>query len=462
MVKELTLNIEADQKIVKEKIANKKIKEEFTLTNATIYGGYNLFSDCVAQSGLDRLLEKELSGMKAPWATYTMPVVCRTLIDGYALGLENIYQFEGIERDPLISAKHALGKLPDQTVLRKDLINRFKTDDDVNRLRRVKTQQVKKVLKNVDGNLVLEYDATVETGYGSQEGLEIGYNPQKPGRASYHPQLCRERKTGLSVWSRLRPGNTVSSTDFIDFLEESWQVIPKDFKRKRRNGLCRVINRMDSGYECEDVLGWLERHGVGYVIKMTMRGDIWSKVFAIAPSKYRTIETEVGEVHVVSFRFRRDAWSKERRVVVIRWAEETNRAQTNLFDALNYTYSVFVTSLKWDEEDIYRFYDKRADIENHVREAKNDFCIDHIATDHFHTNAADLELRLLAFNQILLFTKNILNQHTPRHFASTIRRKWLLIPAKLIKRSGRLILKLFDWHPYGGKWSLYRENLGAA
>jgi hypothetical protein len=96
-----------------------------------------------------------------------MPVVCRTLIDGYAPGFENIYQFEGIERDPLISAKHALEKLPDQTVLRKDLINQFKTDDEVNRLRQVKTQQVKNVLKNLDGNLVLEYDSTVETGYGS-------------------------------------------------------------------------------------------------------------------------------------------------------------------------------------------------------------------------------------------------------------------------------------------------------
>jgi hypothetical protein len=216
---------------------------------------------------------------------------------------------------------------------------------------------------------------------------------------------------------------------------------------------------MDSGYECEDVLNWLERHGVGYVIKMTMRGDIWSKIFAIAKSKYRKIETEVGEVQVVSFQFKRDMWSKERRVVVIRWAEETNRAQTNLFDALNYTYSVFVSSLKWDEEDIYRFYDKRADVENHIREAKHDFSIDHISTEHFHANAADLELKLLALNQILLFTKNILHQLSPRHFASTVRRKWLMIPAKLIKRSGRLILKLSDWHPYREKWSLYRENL---
>jgi hypothetical protein len=359
----------------------------------------------------------------------------------------------------LITSKHALEKLPDQSVLRKDLINQFKSDDDVNRLRQVKTKQVKNVLKNLDGNLVLEYDSTVETGYGSQEGLKVGYNPQKRGRASYHPQLCRERKTGLSVWSRLRPGNTVSSTDFIDFLEESWHVIPKRFKRKRSNSLCKVTIRMDSGYEFDEAMSWLEKRGVGYVIKMTMRGDIWSKVFAIPKSKYRKIDTEVGEVQVVSFQFKRDVWSQERRVVVIRWAEETNRAQTNLFDALNYTYSVFVTGLKWDEEDIYRFYDKRADVENHIREAKHEFSIDHISTDHFHANAADLELKLLALNQIVLFTKNILHQLSPRHFASTIRRKWLMIPAKLIKRSGCPILKLSDWHPYREKWSLYRDNL---
>ena len=31
-----------------EEIVNKKIKEEFTLKNATLYGGYNLFSDYLA------------------------------------------------------------------------------------------------------------------------------------------------------------------------------------------------------------------------------------------------------------------------------------------------------------------------------------------------------------------------------------------------------------------------------
>jgi hypothetical protein len=454
-VKQLRLNIQADEKIV-----NKKIKEEFTLKNATVYGGYNLFSDYLKGNALDHLLELELGGMKAPWSTYNMPTVCRTLIDGYALGLKNIYQFEDIENDPLLSCKRGMDKLPDQTVLRKDLINQFKTDEDVSRLRRVKASQVKKQLKRLNGNLVLEYDSSVETGYGCQEGLKTGYNPHKPGRASYHPQFCRERKSGLSVWSRLRPGDTVSSTDMIHFLDESWEVIPKRFKRKRK-GLCKVLSRMDSGYESEDVFNWSETHGIGYVIKMTMKGGMRSKILFTPRGKYRKINTEAGQIEVLSFQFRRNAWSKDRRVVVIRWKDEMDRAQTSLFDALGYTYSVFVTNLDWDEEDIYRFYDKRADIENHIREGKYDFHIDHISTDYFHANAADLELRLLAMNQIILFTKNILKQHCPRPFASTVRRKWLLIPAKLVGGSRQLTLKLSEWHLYRDAWSSYRENLAS-
>jgi hypothetical protein len=453
-VKQFKSNIQRDDRIV-----NRKIKEEFSLKNATLFGGYNLFSDYLANNGLDRCLEQQVGGMKAPWATYSMPVVCRTIIDGYCLGLKNIYQFESIENDPLLSAKRGIDKLPDQTVLRKDLINKFKTDEDVNRLRLVKTSQVKKELKRLKGNLVLEYDSTVQTGYGKQEGLVIGYNPHKPGRASYHPQLCRERKSGLGVWSRLRTGATVSSTDFIEFLEESWQVIPKRFKRKRKN-LCRVLKRMDSGYESEDILSWNESHAVGYVIKMTMRGDLWSKIFFIPKQAYRKISTGVGDVEVCSFQFKRKAWSKERRIVMVRWKDEVDRAQTKLFDALGYTYSFFVTNLKWDEQDIYRFYDKRADIENHIREGKYDFHIDHISTDSFHANAADFELRLLALNQMILFCKNILKQDSPRHFASTVRRKWLLIPAKLRKGGRQFILKLSELCPYRDVWISYRQNFG--
>lgn len=75
-------------------------------------------------------------------------------------------------------------------------------------------------------------------------------------------------------------------------------------------------------------------------------------MFGIAKAKYRKIETEAGEMEVCRFKFKRQSWSKERDVVVARWKEETERAQTYLFDAMGYTYSIFVTNLDWEEEDI--------------------------------------------------------------------------------------------------------------
>ncbi|MBW2065068.1 MAG: hypothetical protein JRJ03_09055 [Deltaproteobacteria bacterium] len=79
--------------------------------------------------------------------------------------------------------------------------------------------------------------------------------------------------------------------------------------------------------------------------------------------------TEGGEIEFSSFLFQRSGWARARRVVVVRWRDDVDRAQTSLFDHWGYTYCVFATNLDWDEEDIYRLYGQPADVENHIREA---------------------------------------------------------------------------------------------
>jgi len=50
--------------------------------------------------------------------------------------------------------------------------------------------------------LIIDWDSTVQTKYGRQEGAEIGYNPHKRGRRSFHPLLAA---TG-AWWKQLRDG----------------------------------------------------------------------------------------------------------------------------------------------------------------------------------------------------------------------------------------------------------------
>src|SRR5262245_8542796 len=68
--------------------------------------------------------------------------------------------------------------------------------------------------------LILDWDATVQTKYGHQEGAAVGYNPQKRGRKSFHPLLAVAAGTRLCPYYRFRSGNTVTASQWESAMEE--------------------------------------------------------------------------------------------------------------------------------------------------------------------------------------------------------------------------------------------------
>lgn len=69
--------------------------------------------------------------------------------------------------------------------------------------------------------ITLDWDATVQPKYGHQEGAEIGYNPGKPGRRSFHPLLAVVAKTRLCPVYRFRSGDTVSASQWQDAMADA-------------------------------------------------------------------------------------------------------------------------------------------------------------------------------------------------------------------------------------------------
>jgi hypothetical protein len=55
---------------------------------------------------------------------------------------------------------------------------------------------------------ILDLDGTILTVYGHQQFAEIGYNPRKRGRPSYHAILCIEGHTRDCLEGMLHPGKT--------------------------------------------------------------------------------------------------------------------------------------------------------------------------------------------------------------------------------------------------------------
>ena len=77
--------------------------------------------------------------------------------------------------------------------------------------------------------LILDWDSTVQTKYGHQEGAEVGYNPQKRGRKSFHPLLA------VAAGTRLCPisVNLTRCENFSRFLQLQWPSCPLDSQRER-------------------------------------------------------------------------------------------------------------------------------------------------------------------------------------------------------------------------------------
>jgi hypothetical protein len=95
--------------------------------------------------------------------------------------------------------------------------------------------------------VTVDFDSTVITRYGEQEGSRVGYNPQKLGRRSHYPIIAFEAvvRMLLNVW--MRPGNKAVSSHLICFLEECFRIID-------------VLNvgliRADRGYYTDTFMGW--------------------------------------------------------------------------------------------------------------------------------------------------------------------------------------------------------------
>lgn len=423
------------------------ITEEFTLKDATSYGGANLYVDYLQAAALKEMFTENISIEKAPYSTYTMSDICMHLTIGYTLGKDRILQFEDLENDPLISEKLGLPKLPDYSLLYKDL-RRFNSKERVEELIAVNNSYLRQI-PSPDSNIILDYDSSVTTMYGSQDNADKGYNPTKPGRLSYHPIFCFEAVSKMCLSARLRRGSASNSTDFEDFYNETKKLLP--------TGIKPSYVRMDSGFAGERVYGPLEEDEVGYVGKLKMTDRLRRHA---ASHPFKRVEYTDKIVEVTSFYYKATTWKKKRRVVIVR-TRDPHDNQLLLSDEFGWDYRAMVTNLDWDGEDIWRFYNQRCGSENYIKELKEGFAVGNYPTDDFWPNAADLILKVIAYNCLNGYKLQICTGTFQNLTVERMRRYLLRIPAVLRKHARRLKLKLAKNYRFQDEYREMRIRLEA-
>jgi len=273
----------------------------------------------------------------------------------------------------------------------------------------------------------LDLDSTVFERYGKQQGSLKGHNPRKHGRPSHHPLLAVLSEAHFLLHGWLRSGNCGTARGVEEFLKEALAL----WGQRQRIRMLRA----DSGFFEDQLLSFLEQRRLPYIV--VARLTKWVKRAAQRVEQWRELDENfaAGE-----FRLRLHGWSVERRFVVIRerMREGRDSVGRKLIDVPGYTFRILVTSCP-DEapEEIWRDYNRRADMENRIAELKHDLGADGFCLKEFFATEAAFRAVLLLFNLLAEFQRAAA---LPSYRAPATIRMQVLTCGAILGRVGRRLV----------------------
>jgi len=430
-------------------IVNKgEVEARFGGKNLTIVGGISLFHKFIRKLGVEEALEQgvELSRREGKYKTGR---VLLSLIYALVLDMNRLSDTVLLRLDKVFHKLVGFADYPHQSTFSR-FLEKF-TVPIANRVGEVNVGLTMKVRNNLEGyqGITMDLDSHVSTVYGKQQRAKVGYNPKKPGRKSFHPLLCFIGETRDFLWGRFRPGNRYSGHRAKEFLRECLSKFPR--------AMAWVRVRADSGFFSAGFLTYLEKKAIEYAIAAKLYEPIQ---YLLGGLGYRDIG---GGVSVAEFRYR-GSWDKERRMVVVR--EEIREGKEHkkvpkLFELQGYSYQVIVTNLDWRPEEVWRFYNGRANVENLVKEGVLGYGLDVALSHYYGGNVAHFFLVMLAYNLMNWFKEGVLGQREVKRMAKWIRGRFFFIAGKLVRRGRRWILNLPRNWPWSEEYQQAEQRLAA-
>jgi Transposase DDE domain group 1 len=432
-----------------------EIEVEFSAKNITSFGGLGLLRKLVGKLDLERVLDRinPSPADEIGPGGYTVGEKIMSLVYGLILDLERPADTAVLKRDKVFQSVIGYEAYPDQSVF-----SRFLGSFAASGAQEIGDQDSRMLLR-VRHNfrdwskLTLDMDSHVKTVYGNQQRAKVGYNPKKRGRKSYHPLFCFIGETRDFLLGKFRSGNKNSISGAVELLRDGLRIIPKH--------IIQLYLRADSGFFSFAYLSFLEKHWIKYAVVAKLYGPIQMQLGGL---KYRDIGSGV-EVSEFEYCLRKGKETLPCRMIVIR--EEIKegkeaKKEAKLFELKGYSYQVIATNIrKGAPEDIWRFYNGRANIENMIKEATLGFGLDVSPSHKYAGNMAYFQIGMLAYNLVNWFKETALCQDQHKKMLKWVRNHFFLIAGKLVRTGGGLILKLSQSYPWQEEYRKAEDRLEA-
>jgi hypothetical protein len=288
--------------------------------------------------------------------------------------------------------------------------------------------------------LTLDFDGTVLSCGNQVKWAFRGYNPMNRHAKSYFPLLCHVSQTGHFLQVKNRPGNIHDSKGgAFSVIKSCIHQIHLQFPSTR------IEVRMDSAFFSKDIVRYLLRNNIDFVVKVPMWK--WLGIKETINSRQRWYQHG-----------KKLAWFKSD-IVVKKWDQDLELTilreklsdkspknyQLDLFtpDDGVYQYSVLCTNKTLSPPRLLTFYNGRCAMEKNISELKGEFAFNSIPTQEYQANSAHQHLSILTYNLMRNFQldsglckprKRSSSRTASFRFESlkTLRFKWIAVAGRLL------------------------------
>ena len=235
--------------------------------------------------------------------------------------------------------------------------------------------------------ICLDIDTTVETVFGHQQGALKGHNPRNRGKKGYRPVLCFIEQSREYLLGKLRRGETISGQQTAAFIAQIKGYLPECVKK--------VMIRADAEFQSWSSIHECLKAGYHFIIankkcEPPFDPKQWYQPHQRSPHEFNScVYQPMGWLQPVRF--------VAMRIPKAYKVSKDQCIQCELFEVDRYEYRIFCTDLNREAHKVIAEYDKRADVENLVGEAKREG-LDAIPSSRFKNNYAYFQIVMLAYN----------------------------------------------------------------
>lgn len=126
---------------------------------------------------------------------------------------------------------------------------------------------------------------------------------------------------------------------------------------------------------------------------------------------------------------------------------------------MKHRFTFIVTNMTARPEFVVDFYCGRGQMENFIKECKNDFDFSAVSSSSKAVNANRLQVHVLAYNMMNMMRRLVFPDSLKRNRMETIRIKLIKIASRVVRHGRKIIFRLCSSSPYKQEFAQIMQNI---